>query len=163
MVVELAQAMAAAGLRKMHDPKLAIADWLTSQDGSKCIGKNADAHAATAGAHTTNCRVESNFGGFDKVLRTFESICVENASGIAQQMRMHHFDSRTDHVVHDRRKVKGEVEPKSSSVGYFDLLSEKMQEALVEAARLLRAERRVVARADRLEQREYREMKRQQV
>ena len=107
----------------MRDPKIAIADWLTSQDGSKSLGKNAEAHAATVGAHTTNDRVETNFSGFDNVLRTFESICIENASGIAQQMRMHHLDSRTDHVVHDRRHAKGAAKPVSSSVGFFDSVS----------------------------------------
>ena len=78
----------------------------------------------------TNCRVESNFGGFDNVLRTFESICFENASGIAQQMRMHHFDSATDHVISDRRprKIDAAAEKLSSSHGFFDSISEKMQE-----------------------------------
>eukprot|EP00966_Prymnesium_polylepis_P134523 3109074-Prymnesium_polylepis.2 len=140
--IDLAQAMAVDGLAKMRDPKITIADWLTSQDGSKSLGKNAAAHTATVGAHPNNDRVETNFGGFDHVLRTFESICIDNASGIAQQMRMHHFDSRTDHVVHDRRKAKGAVKPVSSSVGFFDSLSEKMQEAGVEMARLLRSESR---------------------
>ena len=160
--IDLAQAMAVAGLAKMRDPKIAIADWLTSQDGSKSLGKNAAAHAATVGAHTTNCRVESNFGSFDHVLRTFESICIENASGIAQQMRMHHFDSRTDHVVHDRLKAKQAAKPKSSSVGFFDMLSEKMQESGIEMARLLKPEARTDARADRKEQAEYRAMMRAQ-
>ena len=160
--IDLAQAMAVAGLAKMRDPKIAIADWLTSQEGSKSIGKNAAAHAATVGAHTTNCRVESNFGSFDHVLRTFESICIENASGIAQQMRMHHFDSRTDHVVHDRRKAKQAAKPKSSSVGFFDTLSEKMQESGIETARLLKPQARADARADRKEQAEYRAMMRAQ-
>ena len=160
--IDLAQAMAMDGLKKMRDPRIAIADWLTRQDGSKSLGKNAAAHAATVGAHTTNCRVESNFGGFDNVLRTFESICIENASGIAQQMRMHHFDSRTDHMVHDRRNVKASAKSKSSSVGFFDSLSEKVQEAGIEMARLLRPEARREARADRKEQAEYRAMVRAQ-
>eukprot|EP00966_Prymnesium_polylepis_P184914 4285642-Prymnesium_polylepis.1 len=160
VTIDLAQAMAVAGLAKMRDPKIAIADWLTSQDGSKSIGKNAAAHAATAGAHTTNCRVESNFGSFDHVLRTFESICIENASGIAQQMRMHHFDSRTDHVVHDRRKAKQAAKPTSSSVGFFDALSEQVQQSGIEMARLLKPEARADARADRKEQAEYRAMMR---
>ena len=159
--IDLIQAMAVAGLNKMRDPRIAISDWLTSQDGSKSFGKNALAHLATLGAHTTNCRVESNFGGFDNVLRTFESICIENASGIAQQMRMHHFDSRTDHVVNDRgRKVTSQAKAASSSVGLFDTLSEKMQEAGIEMARVLRPEARVAARADRKEQAEYRSMQR---
>ena len=160
--IDLIQAMALAGLEKMRNPKLAIADWLTSQDGSKSFGKNADAHAATMGAHVTNCRVESNFGGFDNVLRTFESICIENASGIAQQMRMHHFDSRTDHVIHDRMQAKKEAKAAGGSAGFFDSLSDKMQEAGIEMARLLRPEARINARADRREQAEYRALVRAQ-
>ena len=159
--IDLIQKMAIAGLAKMRDPRIAIADWLTSQGGSKSFGKNADAHAATIGAHVTNCRVESNFGGFDNVLRTFESICIENASGIAQQMRMHHFDSRTDHCIHNRQ-VKTTAKAASSSVGFFQGLPEKMQEAGVEMARLLRPEARATARADRREQAEYRALARAQ-
>ena len=159
--IDLIEAMAVAGLAKMRDPRIAIADWLTSQDGSKSIGKNAAAHAATVGAHVTNCRVESNFGGFDNVLRTFEGICIENASGIAQQMRMHHFDSRTDHCIHNR-KVKPDAKRSSSSVGFFDSLSEMMQEAGVEMARVMRPEARATARADRKEQAEYRALARAQ-
>ena len=39
----------------------AIADKLTSQDGANAPGKRARVHAATKGAHTGNCRVESNY------------------------------------------------------------------------------------------------------
>jgi hypothetical protein len=75
---------------------------------------------------------------------------------------MHHFDSRTDHLVHDRRRAKGVVKPVSSSVGFFESLSEKMQEAGIEMARLLRPEARINARADRREQAEYRALMRAQ-
>ena len=48
-------------------------------------------HAATVGANGANDYVETNFGGYDNVINTFESIGVEHASGIAQQMRMKSF------------------------------------------------------------------------
>jgi hypothetical protein len=66
------------------------------------------------------------------------------------------------HVVHDRRQAKGAAKPVSSSVGFFDSLSEKMQEAGIEMARLMRPEARVNARADRREQAEYRALMRAQ-
>ena len=74
---------------------------MMSQDGKYSIGKeeNVEAHRLTIGAHATNDRVESNFGGYDSVLRIFESISVEAASGIAQQMRMHHLDAGERHRV----------------------------------------------------------------
>lgn len=59
MTVQLAMEMAAAGLRKMRDPKIAISDWLCSQNGKYSQLHSAEAHTATIGAHTTNDRVES--------------------------------------------------------------------------------------------------------
>eukprot|EP00966_Prymnesium_polylepis_P134841 3116335-Prymnesium_polylepis.1 len=47
MTVQLIELMAEAALRKMRDPKLAVADWLTSQDGKYAIGSNAEMHEAT--------------------------------------------------------------------------------------------------------------------
>lgn len=55
---ELIQVMAAAALVKMRDPKIAIFDKLTSQDGSNSYHLNAEAHRATLGAHNTNDAVE---------------------------------------------------------------------------------------------------------
>ena len=106
MTVQLAMAMAAAGLEKMHDPRAAIRNWLASTDGkhSTVVSSDArEARAKTVGAHHNNDRVESNFGCFDAVIRIFRTISVDAAAGMAQQMRMHYFDSRTDPVA--RRKA----------------------------------------------------------
>ena len=40
-------------------------------------------HAKTAGAHTVNDYVESIFGGFDHITRTYRYIAVGNAAGVA--------------------------------------------------------------------------------
>ena len=156
MTVELAEVMAKAGLLKMHDPRLAIADKLTSQDGCNSIGKNAVAHAATAGAHTTNDTVESNFGCYDYVLRCFRGISVTAASGVAQQMRMHHFDTASAVA------RNGQGSPEERRLGLFYTLSEKMQMALVEWARTERTSSRKAERADKVEQDEYRKVRREQ-
>jgi len=67
--IQLIEVMAEAALRKMRDPKLAVSDWLTSQDGKYAIGANAEMHEATIGAHTTTDRVESNFGCYGTQIR----------------------------------------------------------------------------------------------
>ena len=41
---------------------------------------SAAAHSDTVGAHTTNDTVESNFGGYDYVLRCFRGVSVQAAS-----------------------------------------------------------------------------------
>mmetsp|Transcript_7253 Transcript_7253/g.17568 ORF Transcript_7253/g.17568 Transcript_7253/m.17568 type:complete len:103 (+) Transcript_7253:1383-1691(+) len=92
MTIQLAQHMAASGLAKMRNPRVAIHNWLTSQQGKYAINVTQEAHKATVGAHTTNDRVESNFGCFDYVLRFFQGISVEAASGVAHHMRMHYLD-----------------------------------------------------------------------
>eukprot|EP00965_Chrysotila_dentata_P091794 3030539-Pleurochrysis_carterae.AAC.2 len=45
---------AATALEKMGDPKIAICDKLSSQDGANSYNLNADAHEATLGAHNVN-------------------------------------------------------------------------------------------------------------
>jgi len=164
MTVQLAMAMAAAGLEKMHDPRAALRNWLASTGGKHSTVVSADAREArakTVGAHHNNDRVESNFGCFDAVIRIFRTISVDAAAGMAQQMRMHYFDSRTDPVA--RRKAAPTDAPAApSAAGFFDTLPEELQEACVEMARLLRNEARQWERADRKEQGEYRQMKREQ-
>jgi hypothetical protein len=164
MTIQLAMAMAAAGLEKMHDPRAAIRNWLASTDGkhSTVVSSDArEARAKTVGAHHNNDRVESNFGCFDAVIRIFRTISVDAAAGMAQQMRMHYFDSRADPVA--RRKATPTDAPAApSAAGFFDTLPEELQEAFVEMARLLRNEARQWERADRKEQGEYRQMKREQ-
>eukprot|EP00966_Prymnesium_polylepis_P046634 1080997-Prymnesium_polylepis.1 len=144
--IQLIEVMAEAALRKMRDPKLAVSDWLTSQDGKYAIGANAEMHEATIGAHTTTDRVESNFGCYDYVLRRWVGISPENASGIAQQMRMHDLE-RLSQVVSDCRKAK-QPQP-ARSMGFFYELPESMQRSLVEACRRFRLKSRSEARADR--------------
>ena len=70
-VVALAEKMANAALIAMRDPRRAICSLLTSQEGAFSMGKDEGKHAATAGAHVTNCRVESNFGCTDILMRMY--------------------------------------------------------------------------------------------
>ena len=69
-----------AGLRKLHDHKLALADKLTSQEGAKSFGKSAQAHADSIGLDATNDRLaESVFGTYDYWLRRCPGISMEAA------------------------------------------------------------------------------------
>lgn len=168
MAVQLATVMATEGLKKMRDPRVSIHDWLSSTNGKySCVVVTEEARLATVGAHATNDRVESNFGGYDAVVRQFRTISADAASGMAQQMRMHHLDPRSSHTVSDRRKAKTTTDEDNShipsSVGFFENgLSVELQESCVEMGRQLRHEARKWERADRLEQAEYREMRRSQ-
>ena len=83
-----------AGLRKLHDPKLALADKLTSQEGAKSFSKSAQAHTDTIGLDATNDRLaESVFGVYDYVLRRCPGISMEAASAVAQAIRSKSFAS----------------------------------------------------------------------
>ena len=153
LAVELAQVMAAAALHKIRDPKLALSNWHNAS-------ADADAHAATVGAHTTNDLVESIFGSFDYWFRRFRGMAPEAAAGMALMMRMHYLD-RPSQAVHDRRRAK-EESTTSRSEGRFWKLSKPMQESLVEAVRRQRVAARKEARADRAEQLQYRQQKREE-
>ena len=72
-VVALAEKMANAALVAMRDPRRAICSLLTSQEGEFAMGSDASKHKATTGAHVTNCRVESNFGCMDILMRMFRN------------------------------------------------------------------------------------------
>ena len=128
--------------------------------GANAHGANAEAHEATRGAHTTNDRVESNFGGYDYVPRRFKGISVEAASAVAQQMRAHAFEQPSA-IVSDCRKAKQEQTRRGS--GFFYTLPCTMQESLIETCCSLRAASRIEARADLAEQLEYKKMKREEV
>eukprot|EP00966_Prymnesium_polylepis_P220392 5098252-Prymnesium_polylepis.1 len=91
MVVKLAERMANAGLAAMHDPRRAIADKLTSQDGVRSVGNLGAAAKHSEGAHQMNDHVESNFGCYDNAAHMFRYASVENLAGLAQQMRNHDF------------------------------------------------------------------------
>ena len=116
-------------------------------------------HEATIGAHTTTDRVESNFGCYDYVLRRWVGISPENASGIAQQMRMHDLE-RPSQVVSDCRKAK-QAQP-ARSMGFFYELPDSMQRSLVEACRRFRLKSRREARADRKAQLAYKQRKQEE-
>ena len=119
-----------AGLRKLHDPKLALANKLESQGGTQSFAKSAQAHADTVGLDATNDRLaESVFGVYDYVLRRCPGISMEAASAVAQAMRAKSF-------------VEG---------GYFYLLPPREQHALVEVARTTVRELRALDRADHAE------------
>jgi len=116
-------------------------------------------HEATIGAHTTTDRVESNFGCYDYVLRRWVGIAPENASGIAQQMRMHDLE-RASKVVSDCRKAK--APQLGRSMGYFWSLPEALQRSLVEACRRFRLKSRGEARNDRKAQLAYKQRKQEE-
>ena len=160
MTVTLIEIMATAALQKMRDPRIAVSDWLSSQDGKYAIGKNAEMHAATVGGHTTTDRVlESNFGCYDYVLRRFVGIDPANASGIALQMRMHDLERPRQCTSIRRRSKKPQPE---HTMGAFYALPEAMRMSLVEACRRWRARSRADARADRKAQLAYKQRKREE-
>ena len=125
--IEYLEVQCVAGLRKLHDPKLALADKLASQDGANSFAKSATAHADTIGLDATNDRLaESVFGTYDYVLRRNPGISMEAASAVAQAIRAKSFR-------------KG---------GYFHSMPLHEQHALVELARTTVREMRAVDRAD---------------
>jgi superoxide dismutase len=132
MVVALAEKMANAALYAMRDPRRAIADKLTSQDGVNAVGVSEAVHEATKGAHTMNDHVESNFGGFDNVCRMFRYATVAHIGGIAQQMRNGDFE-RAENLNSVKRTRKDSEE---KSAGFFHAgLTDELRESLVELAR----------------------------
>ena len=68
-VITLAEEMAEAALFAMRDPRRSISSMLVSQGGKFAVGADPGRNAATAGAHATNDRVESNFGCLDILMR----------------------------------------------------------------------------------------------
>ena len=118
----------------MHDPKRALADKLTSQDGENSYHKNADAHARTQGIAGVNDSSENKFATADYVMRTYRHISVHNASGIVQQRAAHDFD-RELNVVSDRRKRKHQPEEAPPSAGFFWRLTPALRRALIAMVR----------------------------
>lgn len=80
--IEYLELQCRAALKKMHDPKLALRDKLTSHDGKNSVGTATRQHQDTIGCHATNdVLAESVFGTYDMVLRRFGGISQEAASG----------------------------------------------------------------------------------
>ena len=153
-VVALAERMANAALTAMRDPRRAICSLLTSQEGEFAIGTDESKHAATAGAHVTNCRVESNFGCMDILMRMFRNSTVENMSGIAQQMRNGDFE-RPANVDHGRGRnskqqraaADGSSGAAEGSSGFFHSgLTLELQQSLIDYTRRAAAEARAEGR-----------------
>ena len=78
LTLKILQAEARRALEKMHDPKLALADKLSSQDGANAYSSNADAHERLKGVHGTNDGSENKFAIADYVMRTFRHMSVLN-------------------------------------------------------------------------------------
>lgn len=134
MVVALAEKMANAALFAMRDPRRAIADKLTSQDGINAVGVSAAVHKAIKGAHTMNDHVESNFGSYDNVNRMFRYATVAHIGGIAQQMRNGDFE-RAENLNWVKRP-REESAKSEQSAGFFHAgLNDELRESLVELAR----------------------------
>ena len=145
-VVKLAEEMATAALKAMRDPRRAICSLLTSQDSERAVGKDDAKHKDTAGAHVTNCRVESNFGCIDIVMRMFRYATVENISGMAQQMRNKDFERPKKVDTGRGRKRKETPEPERDGFFYSGLNS-RLQDSLVEYSRRATAPARVAGRS----------------
>lgn len=166
VAIVIAEIMANAALAKLHDPNLALSQWLTSQDGENAFGRRAAEHSATMGANTVNCFVESNFGTYDGNQRCFTTAAPENIAGMSQQVRMKDFN-HGKFVRSDRRKSKP-AEPGAAAgadeadIGYFNKLPPEMKEAIVLVARQARAASRVQAKKDWEEQLAYRRERRKE-
>lgn len=147
-VIEYLEVQAAAAVRKLHDPKLALRDKLSSQDGVNSVRNAGVAHSDTIGCQSTNDTLaESVFGTFDMVLKRFQGISMEAASGVSQAVRSKVL-SLGDHVA--RRKQSTKV-AEGSYVGYVHSLPEKELQALVECSRLTMQDCRASDRADHAE------------
>lgn len=143
--IEYLEVQCKAALSKMHDPRLALHDQLSSVDGVYSYGKSEQAHKDTIGCHATNdALAESVFGTYDMILRRCPGISMEAASGVAQAVRSMML-SVGDHVVHRKQSCKKE---EKAFVGWFYGLPEKEQEALVELARTTVKEMRDIDRSD---------------
>ena len=134
MLFRYLEVQCSAGLRKLHDPKLALADKLTSQGGANAFDKSAQAHTDTIGLDANNDRLaESVFGTYDYVLRRCPGISMEAASAVAQAMRAKSF----------------------AEGGYFHSLPPLEAHALVQLAREIERELRAVDLAHHTELDEY--------
>ena len=125
--IEYLEVQCIAGLRKLHDPKLYLANKLSSQDGRYAFDASSTIHKDTIGLDAANDRLaESVFGVYDYVLKRCPNISMEAASAVAMAMRAKSF----------------------APGGFFHSLPRCEQEALVEVARSSVREMREVDAAD---------------
>lgn len=155
--IEFLEVQCHAALRKLHDPKLALRDKLTSVDGDSSVGNSAVAHADTIGVHATNDSLaEGVFGTYDMILRRCQGISMEAASAVAQAVRSQML-SRGDCVA---RRKKSTVKEREAFTGYIYTLPPHEQEALVEVARVTVDEMRDIDRLDHAALDEYHKLRR---
>lgn len=143
--VEYLEVQCVAALRKIHDPKLALMDKLTSHDGTCAVNASEEAHQDLIGVHATNDELaESVFGTYDMILRRCPGISMEAASAVAQSVRSKML-AFGDHVA--RRKEARRPKEEACVSGFYKL-PPKEQEALVEFARRSVKEMRDLDRLD---------------
>ena len=133
-VTKLAEMMARAGIDVMRDPKRAIAELLTAEDGTPSACSSVAMHEATMGANVTNDPVEACFAKYDRASHMFRYATVENLAGVAQQMANHDFDMPPN-VAHDRRNSKAPA-PEHTGGFFHTGLNVRLQESLTELGRL---------------------------
>lgn len=151
--IEYLQVQATAALEKMYDPKLAIADKLTSQDGENSFGKLGKADEDLRGCNATNdATAEAVFGAWKLERRRNPGISVRRSSGLAQA-RVSKCLSLPESV--QRRKARLDPIAKllrrkqsSSMFGYFHSLPHTEQVALVNMCRAERKQKRILDRND---------------
>lgn len=152
--VEYLQVQAAAALEKMYDPKLAIADKLSSQGGANSVAQQQKAHKDTRGVNATNDQTaESVYGAWKLERRRNAGISVRRSSGLAQariSKSLAHNDSvqhRKSRVPDAAQKVKRKRRV-SVMFGFFHSLPATEQIALVEMCRAERPAQRALDRMD---------------
>lgn len=160
--VEYLQIQAAAALEKLYDPKLAIADKLSSQRGANSVALQAKAHADLKGCNATNDQMaESVFGAWKLERRRNPGISVRRSSGLAQA-RISKSLAHPDAVQHRRARISSTAQQlrkkrrPSVMLGFFHSLPESEQVALVEMCRVERPAQRVLDRMDEAELDSYR-------
>lgn len=149
--IEYLEVQAAAAIRKMHDPRLALCNKLTSKNGINATDDSSLAHKDMIGCHATNdALAESIFGTFDMILRRCPGISQEAASGVSQAVRsmcLSHGDTGS-HRKGSKACKESEELSKRDYIGYFHSLPVHEQEALVELARTTVREMRNIDRDD---------------
>lgn len=159
-LVRYLEVQCAAALRKMLDPKPALADKLTSQDSSNAVSKQIGGHADTTGCNSSNDTLaESVFGTFDYILRRFGGISQEAASGMAQAVRSKVL-ALGDKVAHRKTSKRAEAEQQPAFLGWFHTIPAHEQEAIVELARVTVVEMREIDLTDHRELQDYRRARR---
>ena len=145
--VQIIKEQAVKALEVMHDPRRALADKLTSQNGINAFARNQDAHKRTHGIDGSNDRTESKFAVADVHMRRSRHISIHNVAGIIQQRTQHDFD-RSVTIVNDRRKRKSDAE-QEKKLGFFWTLRAELRESLGLVARRDLPEALKQDRADR--------------